>query len=102
MPTVEGDSAWVPTGRGNIWRIDLTTGEATKLLTHSTTVTAPLSSWEGDLLVGDAKGILSAYAPDGTLRWQLAVGRPVDVAPFEYDGDLIVIGGRGDVHRFGK
>jgi outer membrane protein assembly factor BamB len=102
MPTVEGDSAWVPTGTGSIWRLDLTTGEGTKLLTHPSSVTAPLSTWDGALLVGDAKGILSAYNPDATLRWQLAVGRPVDVAPFDYEGDLIVIGGRGDVHRFSK
>lgn len=101
-PTVQGDSAWIATATGSVWRVDLTTGEPTKLLTHPTPITAPLTTWDGALLVGDAKGILSAYNTDATLRWQLAVGKPVDVAPFEYEGDLIVIGGRGDVHRFSK
>ena len=102
MPAVRGDTAWIPTATGSVWRVDLTTGEPTRVLSHPSPVTAPLSTWDGALLVGDAKGILSAYEPDGRLRWQLAVGRPVDVAPFEYAGDLIVIGGRGDVHRFSK
>lgn len=102
MPTVRGDSAWIPTTVGTVWRIDLATGEPTRLLTHPTPISAPLATWDGALLVGDAKGILSAYDTDGTLRWQLAVGKPVDTPPFEFDGDLIVIGGRGDVHRFAK
>lgn len=102
MPAVRGDSAWVSTATGSVWRIDLSTGEPTKLLTHPTPITAPLTTWDGALLVGDAKGLLSAYEADATLRWQLVVGRPIDVAPFEHEGDLIVIGGRGDVYRFSK
>jgi hypothetical protein len=67
-----------------------------------TPITAPLSIWDGALLVGDARGILSAYDGDGTTRWRLAVGKPLEMAPLVYQGDLIVLGGRGDVHRFSK
>ncbi len=101
-PFVKGDTAWTATQANTVWRTDLTTGVTTRLFHHPTPVTAPLSSWDGALLVGDARGILTAYEPDGTLRWRLAVGKPLEMAPIAYDGDLIVLGGRGDVHRFGK
>jgi len=99
---VRGDTAWMVTRRNTVWQVDLVTGTATRLFTHPNPITAPVAWWDGALLVGDALGVLTAYAPDQTIRWRLAVGRPVDVAPFEYEGDLIVIGGRGDVHRFGR
>jgi outer membrane protein assembly factor BamB len=99
---VVGDTAWAVTRRNTIWRVDLVTGTATRLFVHPTPVTAPVTTWDGSLLIGDALGVLTAYAPDQSVRWRLAVGRPVEVAPIEYEGDLIVIGGRGDVHRFGR
>ena len=101
-PFVKGDTAWTATQANTVWRTDLTTGVTTRLFHHPTPVTAPLTSWDGALLVGDARGILTAYEPDGSLRWRLAVGKPLEMAPIAYDGDLIVLGGRGDVHRFGK
>jgi len=99
---VRGDTAWMITRTNTIWRIDLAGGTASRLFTHAVPVTAPVGWWDGALLVGDALGILTAYEPDHSVRWRLAVGRPLDVAPFEYEGDLIVMGGRGDVHRFAK
>jgi len=99
---VFGDTAWIVTRRNTIWRVDLASGTATRLFEHQSPITAPVTVWDGSLLVGDALGIITAYAPDNSVRWRLAVGRPIDVAPIEYEGDLIVIGGRGDVHRFGK
>lgn len=101
-PFVKGDTSWTVTQANTVWRTDLATGTTTRLLHHPIPVTAPLSSWDGALLVGDARGILTAYEPDGTLRWRLAVGKPLEMAPIAYEGDLIVLGGRGDVHRFGK
>jgi outer membrane protein assembly factor BamB len=100
--TVVGDTAWMVTRRNTVWRVDLGSGTATKLFVHQSPITAPVTWWDGSLLVGDALGILTAYAPDHTVRWRLAVGRPLEVAPFDYEGDLIVLGGRGDVHRFAK
>ncbi len=99
---VRGDTAWMVTRSNAVWQVDLATGTAARLFTHPAPVTAPIGWWDGALLVGDALGILTAYEPDHSVRWRLAVGRPLDVAPFEYEGDLIVIGGRGDIHRFGK
>jgi len=101
-PFVQGDTAWSVTQANTVWRTDLTTGATTRLLHHPTPVTAPLTNWDGALLVGDARGILTAYEPDGALRWRLAVGKPLEMAPIAYEGDLIVLGGRGDVHRFAK
>ena len=101
-PFIHGDTAWSVTQANTVWRTDLTTGATVRLLHHPTPVTAPLSSWDGALLVGDARGILTAYGSDGEVRWRLAVGKPLEMAPIAYEGDLLVLGGRGDVHRFAK
>ncbi len=101
-PFVNGDTIWTVTQANTLWRSDLVTGATRRVLVHPTPITAPVSRWDGALLVGDAKGILTAYEPEGQLRWRLAVGKPVEVAPISYDGDLLVLGGRGDLHRFAK
>lgn len=101
-PFVLGDTAWTATQGNTVYRTELTTGATTVAFRHPTPITAPLSTWDGALLVGDAKGIVTAYERDGTTRWRLAVGTPVEMAPMAYEEDLIVFGGRGDIHRFGK
>jgi outer membrane protein assembly factor BamB len=101
-PAVRGDTAWVATQPNTLWRIDLATGDTTRLFKHSHPVTAPPFSWNGTLLIGDARGILSAYGATGEVAWRLAVGRPIDVAPIEVAGDLVVFGGRGDVRRYSR
>lgn len=101
-PFVQGDTVWTVTQANTIWRTDLATGATIRVLHHASPVTAPISVWEGALLVGDAKGILTAYGPEGLVRWRLAVGKPVEMAPVPYEGDLLVFGGRGDLHRFAR
>lgn len=99
-PFVLGDTAWAVTQTNTVWRTDLATGETVLVLHHPTPITAPVSTWDGALLVGDTKGILTAYEPNGEVRWRLAVGKPLEMAPIAYQGDLLVFGGRGDLHRF--
>ncbi|HVX89132.1 MAG TPA: PQQ-binding-like beta-propeller repeat protein, partial [Gemmatimonadales bacterium] len=89
-PFVLGDTAWTATQGNTVYRTDLTTGATTVVLRHPTPITAPLSSWDGLMLVGDAKGIVTAYGADGAARWRLAVGTPVELAPMPYEDDLIV------------
>ena len=96
------DTIWTATRGNTVYRTDLFTGVTSVAFRHPTPITAPLSEWDGALLVGDAKGIVTAYERDGSVRWRLAVGTPVEVAPMPYENDLIVFGGRGDIHRFGK
>ena len=101
-PFVLADTVWTATRAGTVYRTDLESGNTSVAFRHPTPVTAPPSAWDGALLVGDAKGIVTAYERDGTVRWRLAVGTPVEVAPMPYENDLIVFGGRGDIHRFAK
>ena len=99
-PTVRGDTVWVATQPGTLWRLSLESGEPTRLFTHGVPVTAPPLPWHDMLLVGDARGLLHAYDSTGSVQWRLAVGRPVEVAPIPFADGLLVIGGRGDLHRF--
>jgi outer membrane protein assembly factor BamB len=101
-PLVLGDSIYVATQPNSVWRVSLDDGTATKVFQHPFPITAPIGAWDGALLVGDAKGILTAYEPSGEVRWRIGVGRPVEMAPMEFEGDLVVFGGRGDIHRYSK
>lgn len=101
-PLVVGDSIYVATQPNTLWRIALETGDTARILHHPSPITAPIGAWDGALLVGDAKGILTAYEPTGVVRWRIGVGRPVEMAPLVFEGDLLVFGGRGDIHRYGK
>jgi peptide deformylase len=101
-PVIAGDTVWTVTQRNTVWRTDLATGTSIRLLAHPTPVTAPVALWDGAVLVSDTKGIVTAYEPDGSSRWRLAVGKPIEVAPMPFEGDLLVLGGRGDLHRFGR
>lgn len=101
-PFILNDTVYVATRTNALWRIALATGEASLIVRHPMPVTAPVGAWDGALLVGDAEGIITAYEPTGQVRWRIGVGRPVEMAPFTFEGDLIVLGGRGDIHRYAK
>ena len=101
-PLVRNDTIYVATQPNTVWRVALESGDTTRILHHPVPISAPIGAWDGVLLVGDAQGILTAYDPSGTVRWRIGVGRPVEMAPIEYEGDLIVFGGRGDIHRYGR
>ena len=101
-PLVLNDTVYVATQANTLWKISLETGDTARVLHHALPITAPVGAWDGALLVGDAEGVLTAYEPTGAVRWRVGVGRPVELAPIEFEGDLIVLGGRGDIHRYSK
>ncbi|MFI5235240.1 MAG: PQQ-binding-like beta-propeller repeat protein [Gemmatimonadales bacterium] len=99
-PTVTDDTIWVGTQSGTIYRIPLAAPRAERMLALDHPFTAPLVHWDSLLLAGRADGILQAFGPDGTERWEIAVGRPLVQPPLLLSDGFVVLGGRGDLHRF--
>jgi eukaryotic-like serine/threonine-protein kinase len=100
-PTVRGDTAFVATRIGTVYRVALATGEATRVVALHWPLTAGPVEAGGHLLVGGADGTIRALdAASGREIWRIAVWRPVDVAPLVVTDGFIAIGSNGDFHRY--
>ncbi len=101
-PAVSGDTLFVATRVGTVYRVDLATGEATRIAALDWPLTSGPVPFGGLLLVGGADGTVRALDRAGHNAWRLAVWRPVDVPPIDAGGGrLLVIGGDGDFHLYG-
>jgi outer membrane protein assembly factor BamB len=97
---VAGDTAWVVTQPGTLFAVPLAAPTARTVAGLGRPISAPPAVWNGLVLLGGADGTLLAIRPDGSTAWTLAVGRPLMEPPVALGPDLLVLGGRGDVHRF--
>lgn len=99
-PVVSGDTVFVVTRPGNVYRIDPDPApEATLIAELEWPVTAPLSRFDRWLLLGGADGVIRALEIDGTEAWRLALWRPIAVAPIIMPDGFLAFGGIGDIHR---
>lgn len=99
-PTVAGDTVWVATQSGSVYQILRHAPTPSRLFHVPSPIAAPPLSWRGLILVGMADGTLRAVDSTGAERWRIAVGSPLYTAPIPMPDGLIVLGGRGDIHRF--
>lgn len=98
-PVVSGDTVFVITRPGNVYRIDPGAApEATLIAELEWPVTAPLSRYDRWVLLGGADGVIRALEVDGTEAWQLALWRPIAVAPIIMPDGFLAFGGIGDIH----
>lgn len=98
-PTVVNDTAWIVTQAGGVFRIPILHPAAERYATLPDPASAPPVPWRGWLLVGMADGTLRALGHDGREAWRVAVGRPIVHPPIILPDGLLIIGGRGDLHR---
>ena len=101
-PAVRGDTAWVVTRIGTVYRIALVGDQprAERLLAldwPATSAPVLLGNW---LVLGGADGLLSGVNDAGHLAWQFRITGPLDLTPLMLPDGFIAIGGRGDVHRY--
>ncbi|MGE0354241.1 MAG: PQQ-binding-like beta-propeller repeat protein [Gemmatimonadales bacterium] len=102
-PMVRNDTAWVVTRVGTLYRIplDLPPYRAERLYRLDTPVTTAPVRYQGWLLVGLADGRMLALGPEGQPDWVLQLTAPLELPPVVLpDANLLVFGGRGDVHRY--
>ena len=99
-PTLSHDTIWVATQKGTIYRIPRANSRAEQFLSLANPISAAPTPWHDLLLVGMADGTLRAFDSTGAERWRIAVGGPLYSAPIPLADGLLVLGGRGDLHRF--
>ena len=99
-PAVHGDTIFVATRVGTVYRVIASSGDATRVAALGWPLTAGPVVYGPLLLVGGADGTVRALARDGHDVWRIAAWRPVELAPIPLPQGLLVIGGNGDFHLY--
>ncbi len=99
-PAVAGDTVYVATRIGSVYRVLLPGGGTTRIAHLNWALTSGPVLADGLLLVGGADGTLRGLDHSGAERWRVAAWRPIDVPPIALTAGFIVVGGNGDFHRY--
>jgi outer membrane protein assembly factor BamB len=100
-PGAKGDTLFVATRRGTLYRILPTDPHrAEPVVELEWPVTAPVTVVGGQILLGGADGLLRALRPDGAELWRVQLWRPIELGVVALDDGLVAIGGAGDLHRY--
>lgn len=100
-PAVRGDTAWVFTRIGTLYRILLAgTPVAERLIALRTPFLAAPALVGNWLVAGDVDGELYAMTTEGTIAWQTRIAAPVEFSPLLLPDGFLAVGGRGDLHRY--
>lgn len=102
-PAVQGNSLYVVTRVGTLYRVPLDTrAPAPQVVARlSWPVTTSPVLIGNEILLGGADGILRGLDFDGREQWRVAIWQPIDVPPLPLDDGFLALGGNGDLHRFG-
>ncbi|MGB7211535.1 MAG: PQQ-binding-like beta-propeller repeat protein [Gemmatimonadales bacterium] len=94
-----GDTLWIVTQTGGVYRVPLQRPAAERFAAFQDPVSAPPTPWRSWVLIGMADGTLRALGTDGIEAWRVAVGRPLVQPPIVLPDGILIVGGRGDLHR---
>lgn len=102
-PAATGDTLYAVTRRGTLYRITADSApRATPVVALEWPVTAPVTLFDGEILLGGADGAIRALAPNGAEQWRVQLWRPIELGPVALSDGLLAIGGDGDLHRYRK
>jgi outer membrane protein assembly factor BamB len=100
-PAASGDTLYLASRAGTIYRLELGSEPALKTLVRLRwPVTSPVTIASNQILLGGADGIIRALRTDGTEIWRVRVWRPVELGPVPLNDGVLALGGNGDLHRF--
>jgi outer membrane protein assembly factor BamB len=100
-PAALGDTVYLATRAGTLYRIDPGSSPFLRLITElDWPVTTPVTIAGRQILLGGADGMIRALRTDGTEIWRVRVWRPVELSPVALHDGLVALGGNGDLHRF--
>jgi outer membrane protein assembly factor BamB len=100
-PAALGDTLFVVSRRGTLYRIDPGDQPTLKIVARlDWPVTSSVTLAGRQILLGGADGVIRALKPDGHEIWRMRVWRPVELGPVPLTDGLLAVGGNGDLHRF--
>lgn len=102
-PAVVGDTAWVVTRVGTLYRmapLSAATPGAERLAALAWPVTTGVVAWDSLLVLTGADGVIRGYDHGGGERFRMAIWPPIELDPIAGPPGLVVEGGAGDLHRY--
>jgi outer membrane protein assembly factor BamB len=100
-PAALGDTVFVATRIGTIYRIDPGPQPRIRpIVTLEWPITSPVSIVDRRIVLGGADGVIRALRLDGHEVWRVRVWHPVELSPVVLTDGLIAVGGNGDLHRY--
>jgi eukaryotic-like serine/threonine-protein kinase len=105
-PALWQDTLYALTRQGTLWMVPVaqpTSARRVELDIVATAGPTPVAGGGGGggVLVASVGGeILLVQRSDGTVRWRGRVDGPIEEPPLVRDRQMVVIGGRGDIHTF--
>jgi eukaryotic-like serine/threonine-protein kinase len=99
-PELAGDTIFVASRIGSIYRAGVASGSATRVAALNWPLTSGPVLYGSRLLVGGADGTVRALSRDGGDVWRVAVWRPAELEPVPLPQGLLIIGGNGDFHLY--
>ena len=99
-PAALGDTVYVATRRGSLYRIPAEPRRAELIVALEWPVTAPVSIVNRQILLGGADGQMRALAMDGSELWRVQLWRPIELGPIPLADGILAMGGEGDLHRY--
>ncbi len=100
-PALVGDTLYALTRTGALWLVPVDAPTDARRHTLGIVSIAGPTPTRSGVLIGSVNGEVLLVDPDsGVVRWRTLVDGPVESPPLVRDRQLIVVGGRGDIHAY--
>lgn len=102
-PAVSRDTVFALARNGTLWfipRADGAGGGARSLSLGLVATAGPTPLARGILAASVSGEVVLVDPVSGAIAWRVQLDGPIEQPPLVRDGDLVVVGGRGDIHMF--
>lgn len=100
-PAVVGDTVYALTRDGKLWLVPRATAVGARSLPLDIVTTAGPTPLTSGVLAGSVSGEVVLVDPvSGAIRWRAQIDGPIEQPPLVRNRDLVVVGGRGDIHVY--
>lgn len=100
-PAVSRDTVFALARNGRLWLIPCAAPADARSLPLDIVSTAGPTPLARGVLAASVSGEVVLVDPaSGTVAWRVQLDGPIEQPPLVRDGDLVVVGGRGDIHTY--
>lgn len=100
-PALVADTVYAVARDGTLALIPVSDAASYRLLPLGVVTVAGPTVTRSGILVGTVDGDVLLIDPtNGVARWQARVAGPIETPPLVRDGQLVIVGGRGDIHTY--
>jgi outer membrane protein assembly factor BamB len=100
-PAIVGDTLFVLTREGRLWLIPVDAPDSASSQPLGIVATAGPTPLASGVLVGSVTGEIMLVDPrSGAIRWRAQIAGPIEEPPLVYERQVVVVGGRGNIHTY--